>query len=534
MQSPSRQLSAVPEEEEGGATFTSSAIRPDTHARKHSRIHERNLSAFFPRPGQQGDGYGGTYDDPHAAPFRPGVANISSSPAASSSDPSTPAKTQPGRRGHHHRHSVSHSLFPFLDPANPASPSSSPIKTFGPSRPADNQLPASSASFRQRYGHWGLFSQVLAYALFHVPPSARALLLLSAVQIAVGATLWVQGQSGESLAVTGLGYLVVFDGIGGLSSGILETTHEGQPVWEVVGSNRDGSVRQPYGCLRLITLSHFSQAVYLLFSAVYVCKESVEHVLLLHDPQDAEGSHGKGHGSVGHGEGRSVPIETHGEGISVPKIALLAAAFLGIFLAIALKNHEGLASCSRISATPSSGRTQYTKQSPASAAQRVLNPFTAAVVLFSMALIAMSSVLPAAQFGPVDKVLALLESIAMFCIALPAAGATGQTLLQTSPPPHTSAAQAVATALSQLEQHPLVVGIASPHLWELTSSSPQVVSSDAVQAVATLKILVKPDASDPDLLELVRTAHQELAAAYARAGGPEGGGLDVSVAVERA
>lgn len=57
---------------------------------------------------------------------------------------------------------------------------------------------------------------------------------------------------------------------------------------------------------RLVTLSHFSQAVYLLFSAVYVCKESVEHVLLLHGPHDAEGAHGAGHGGVGHGEGLAV------------------------------------------------------------------------------------------------------------------------------------------------------------------------------------------------------------------------------------
>lgn len=53
---------------------------------------------------------------------------------------------------------------------------------------------------------------------------------------------------------------------------------------------------------RLITLSHFSQAIYLLFSAVYVCKESVEHVLLLHGGNDEEGAHGAGHGGMGHGD----------------------------------------------------------------------------------------------------------------------------------------------------------------------------------------------------------------------------------------
>jgi len=60
---------------------------------------------------------------------------------------------------------------------------------------------------------------------------------------------------------------------------------------------------------RATTLSHFAQCVYLIFSAVYVCKESIEHVLLLHGPDEegldgaaGEGSHGAAHGSMGHGQ----------------------------------------------------------------------------------------------------------------------------------------------------------------------------------------------------------------------------------------
>lgn len=69
--------------------------------------------------------------------------------------------------------------------------------------------------------------------------------------------------------------------------------------------------------VRLSTLSHFSQAIYLLFSAVYVCKESIEHVLLLHGPMEDGidgGGHGSGHGGVGHGEGRA-GSSVHSEGI---------------------------------------------------------------------------------------------------------------------------------------------------------------------------------------------------------------------------
>lgn len=42
--------------------------------------------------------------------------------------------------------------------------------------------------------------------------------------------------------------------------------------------------------------------------------------------------------------------------------------------------------------------------------------------------------IPAQQLAPLDKVVALLESIAMFYIAYPAAVATGKVLLQTAPP----------------------------------------------------------------------------------------------------
>ena len=39
------------------------------------------------------------------------------------------------------------------------------------------------------------------------------------------------------------------------------------------------------------------------------------------------------------------------------------------------------------------------------------------------------------QLAPLDKVIALLESVAMFYVAYPAAEATGKVLLQTAPPP---------------------------------------------------------------------------------------------------
>ena len=42
--------------------------------------------------------------------------------------------------------------------------------------------------------------------------------------------------------------------------------------------------------------------------------------------------------------------------------------------------------------------------------------------------------MPGVQLAPLDKVVALLESISMFYVAYPAASATGKVLLQTAPP----------------------------------------------------------------------------------------------------
>ncbi|GAA5866870.1 hypothetical protein JCM8547_003902 [Rhodosporidiobolus lusitaniae] len=524
MQSPNRSLDAVMEEDEGGGSTLSSAVSSSpssstrvqqAHTRKHSRIHERNLSAFFPRPGQSGEGYGGTYDDPHAVPFQPGVVDLpaASPPAGRASggagEDGTPTKSPAGRRGHHHRHSVSHNLFPFLDPADSARPSSSATKTLAQPRSAESQLPAPTSSFRQRYGHLNLFFQVLAYASVHVPASTRALLLVAVAQVVVGAVLWVQGQSGESLAVTGLGYLVVFDGLAGLSSVLLERPTPGQSVWDVVGSSKDASIRQPFGAFRLITLSHFSQAVYLLFSAVYVCKESVEHVLLLHDPQDLDGSHGTGHGGVGHGEGRSTPVDSHDGSVSTPRVALAIAILCAVVQAVAARNHQGLAVSLRSAAASREPKSRREANS-ASSRPLLLNPFTVTVILFAMAILSLAAILPSTQLAPVDKVLALLESLAMFYIASPAAAATGQILLQTSPHSQLPELRALNSAISQIESLSYIQAVEQRHVWQAATPASQEPGTHSSSAVATLVILAKHDASDADLLEATRIAQERV------------------------
>ncbi|GAA6054527.1 hypothetical protein JCM3770_005830 [Rhodotorula araucariae] len=543
-------LQSLHEEDEGPSSLASSssstathAAQQRTHARQHSRIHERNLSAFFPRPGDSPHGYGGTFDDPHAAsPFAPGVADVPA-PASAADVFSTPPKS---RRGHHHRHSVSHNLFPFLDsPAN-----SAPGSAFSPTKPPhtpakalEEQLPAPTASFRQRYGHLPLPLRLALFASLHIPLTARALLALAIAQITVGATLWVQGQAGESLAVTGLGYLVVFDGIGALSSVLLERDGALETTLQALGSTKDMSIRRPYGPSRLVTLSHFSQAVYLLFSAVYVCKESVEHVLLLHGPHDADGAHGAGHGGVGHGEGLAVISDSLGDAIALPHFALLSAALLAAALAVFLRNHSGLSQALRASPLSRSSPSPSSRETPAlpppTALSQLLNPFTATVLLFSTGLLGAALVLPPAQLAPVDKVLALLESFAMFYVAQPAASATGQVLLQTSPGADagrgSEGVRTIDGIVRDIEALTAVQSVDPPHVWQLSScfSSSFSSSATAPALVATVLVHAHLHATDADLLAVTRQVQERVARANDRLRDRGAGGVEVTVQVRR-
>lgn len=252
-------LDPLHEEDEGtpSASTSSSSGGPSNtttqrHARQHSRIHARNLSAFFPHPGKTAEGYGDTFEDPFTKPFQPGVADIPSpsAPAINSlgrSASDTPTNMQ-NRRGHHHRHSVSHDLF---NPV-PGERLPSPTATRSSQKAPEEQLPAPTVTFRQRYGRLPLVLRLFFYTSLHIPLATRALLLLAVAQIVAGASLWVQGQAGESLASTGLGYLVVFDGIGAVSTVLLERDGGLEALGQALGPQRDDSVRRPYGCASLV------------------------------------------------------------------------------------------------------------------------------------------------------------------------------------------------------------------------------------------------------------------------------------------
>ena len=180
----------------------------------HNRIHSRNLSVFFPRPGTlpqptiEEDGVDipapvttireQPSNDGLRAGFRfGGVPSVSDS----SLTPSSSSGSRPSRRGHHHKHSMSHNFFSFLEPgahrpdAVPSSgpPSASSTMTdFADSIPPPLVVPTSPVEPT-------------------VHPSAA---ISCAVEGILGAAVWVTGQRTGSLSCTGLGYWVVFDSFG--------------------------------------------------------------------------------------------------------------------------------------------------------------------------------------------------------------------------------------------------------------------------------------------------------------------------------
>ncbi|GAA5967287.1 hypothetical protein JCM3765_005591 [Sporobolomyces pararoseus] len=553
-----RSLDNVEEEEADQTTPLRSQSTSTSHSRQHSRIHARNLSEFFPRPGQSpGVGYGDTFRDPHM--------NSNGSPQANSrvtdiSSLSTPPRDGPGggatspraqnRRGHHHRHSVSHNLFPFLDPASPAGLSAtSPTKSPLPSPSAEQQLPTPHSTFRQRFGWLPLMFQLPLYSLLRLKfPSSQLALLIAFTQMALGATLWIQGQAGESLSVTGLGYLVVFDGLGTISKVILGKGG-GLEKWriEMGKASFSDNLQQPFGLVRLSTLSHFSQAIYLLFSAVYVCKESIEHVLLLHGPLEEGGEgggHGSGHGAVGHGEGRmgggggGTPHSGAIEPIAFPMTVLLLSAILAVLSATCFDTHSELSQAVQSPSDTARNSDKGGLQSRRRIA--VFNPFTMTVAGFGIGLFGAALVLPPAQLSPLDKILSLLVSISMFYIAYPAAQATGKILLQTAPAKETREARGIQQGFKDIESHPLILSIESPHVWQLFSSSPSSTphsrsstSTTTPTTVVTLTVIVKPDVDEKGMFEVTNWVEERVRNAGNVSTNGSPGSREVTVEVKR-
>ncbi|KAG2130170.1 uncharacterized protein EDB93DRAFT_1340533 [Suillus bovinus] len=276
------------------------------HGRRHGRMHSRNLSIFFPRshatisedltsdlesspnnnsqsrtdlhiPASQSEPLQIGHDRTASFSF-----GSSGSISKSNSAGAVPASVT-ARRGHHHKHSLSHNFFSFLDPVRQSQPVTKPeelhtaptpapmspwssatngqsgesissskvVLTAGTSSPSGSESPAPSplpyhTQFSLNLSKGGLLAQIACI-----------------LQFCLGGLVWVRGQAIGSLACTGLGYWVVFDAFGIAVGGpLLERSKGG------------------FCPRRTQTTLLFAQCVYLMFAGVYVAKEAVEHILL--------------------------------------------------------------------------------------------------------------------------------------------------------------------------------------------------------------------------------------------------------------
>ena len=235
------------------------------HSRKHSRVHSRNLSVFFPRPGSEAEKES---DAIQAAEHfgkpamtvetqgltrqdgdRLGVASESSSVSVS------PSKS---RRGHHRKHSVTHGLYASdhlsahnTSAISPSSTSASDLVSPWASSPeqsrTDTGARAEAGASLSRSASLVSAGPITPIAtLERLPASHRPLLLFGSLHFVLGAMLWINGQSGDSLSITGLGYLVVFDAFGILSVVTSDWLCAG---WKdsVDAQQTKANVRRPYG-----------------------------------------------------------------------------------------------------------------------------------------------------------------------------------------------------------------------------------------------------------------------------------------------
>ncbi|KAF9078651.1 hypothetical protein BDP27DRAFT_1309949 [Rhodocollybia butyracea] len=584
------------------------AEQREKHTRRHSRLHSRNLSIFFPRPGSlpansiSEDGSQElefpSYQDVEAMPI-PSAGSSVSFPSgrrttslqngsstslgagftfggrqSSISGPTPPlmsngplsANSTSSRRGHHHKHSLSHNFFSFLEPGAGGPPSAgveqelytqptpTPVSPWNPISPFPQSAGLGSAGVispapsRSSFSSHGLGqSHSASPARFPPTPSPNNVLhplpstpdfsnnLLplalpfTILQFIIGAFLWISGQQIGSLGTTGLGYWVVFDSFGVGIGGVLGR-------WLKEGAGRD-SIRRPYGNARIETVLQFAQSVYLMFSSVYVCKETVEHILLSAGPAGAGDGH---HHHAGDEDPNALP------GIQFPYLLAALAFFTLVFSATVFDNHRKLVDITgnqipplptiirSISSLFSQRRTHaMTNDTPPSSKLGLIasNPYVIFPLCMCVAIWWGAIGLDTTQHSTFDLALAAIITLVTFRVSYSASVVLGTVLLQTAPRRvqkgvRAGRMEAFLRVMKEVERHPQVLHLPAPHIWQFTPTPATVPSSsfqsyDALQQktsmpeqlVVTLELHVRQDLADEDVLKLTKWAWERCVGA---------------------
>ncbi|BEJ11492.1 hypothetical protein CspHIS471_0109140 [Cutaneotrichosporon sp. HIS471] len=506
-------------------------------------LHTRNLSAYFPHPGMPARAPSPTPAQPAGDSVIPDAdksafgasADYTAPPAEESAERPRTSK----RRGHHHRHSLSHNFFSFLDPTQ--------TNPHVPHTPPDNSptIPITLSLADDKPQPVSMDVASSPATLSPMPtgkkdPQAQALTSFAVIEAVLGIGLWVEGQMSGWRCLTAAGYLVVFDAMG---MGVNLFARTDRLGWR--------SLRRPYGPSRVTSLLCFSQSVFLIFAAVYIAKEALEQVVLGAGAHDHAGgsSHGHGH-SHGHEHGA-------GDERPFPQLLLLLASVATLFSGAVLANHSRL-----VDATGPLFFPPWYLTNPVVRDNGFLsNPFTLSIAGTCALLFLTSLVVPTASLHSLDAVASLVLTFLTGSLAYAPAVAFAHVLLQTAPPASSSQMKALRRALRDVADDRRVLGLGTLRCWTInagkvgpeastinsapnsrrssftgmrpsistTSPSTQAftdsaqVSQDVVAQlsgkkegdtdaplVVTLVVHVHPDSSDRDILEVTRISWFKL------------------------
>ncbi|KAJ3982937.1 hypothetical protein F5890DRAFT_279188 [Lentinula detonsa] len=527
-------------------------------------------------------------------------------PPLMSNGPSSSSSTS-SRRGHHHKHSLSHNFFSFLEPgtgmgANSnvnvngaeqeqelelyTQPTPTPLSPWNPISPFPKSAgvlksasvpPTMESSKSNSYTHFPptptLSSSSPGSSNSELTPISsvnKFALPFTIVQFLLGSFLWVSGQQIGSLGTTGLGYWVVFDAFGVGVGAVLKG-------WLKGGVS---ALRRPYGNARIESVLQFAQSVYLMFSSVYVCKETVEHVLL------SAGSAGDGHH---HHQGDEDPNGL--VGIQFPYVLASLAFITILFSAVVFENHKKLVEITgnRIPSIPNLVRSVFASiisvfaQRPSS---HLSHPYSSTsegsgsyqptsvlgTVLSNPYVVFPLATCVAIWWGGVgfgldvshhrtfDLALAGLITLITFRVSYDASVVLGTVLLQTAPRRihghgqrggvggmgikaggREGRMESFLRAMKDISRHPQIIHLPAPHIWQFTPTPatfrPQLDSTKIgdksttktnEHLVVTLELHVGRDLGDEDVLKLTRWAWEKVVGALTGfvVTRRDGGGMD--------
>ncbi|GJJ14630.1 hypothetical protein Clacol_008896 [Clathrus columnatus] len=524
----------------------------------HNRIHSRNLSVYFPRPGvgppsiaedgiQEAELDAAPTPAPDIllktdVPFQKG-RELSSSfsfggrkaengdTTTNGRSPAAEAPLRASRRGHHHKHSLSHNFFSFMEPEP------SPDVSFSSGAPTPAPTSASFSTPSSSAALWAARtpspqSGVEVTKLKIQPPRDSPSLFTSTsasalAQFLLGAFLWMQGQETGSLSCTGLGYWVVFDAFGIALGKVLPQRLAASPL-------------DTYGNARVETLAMFAQSIYLIFASVYVCKEAVEHALLSHD------HHGHGHH---HHRGDEFEEDY---GIDFPILLILTA--LGTLLASSVNfdNNANIvgATSNRLPSLNSffepDQHISTSEPSRTAIGRASSNPYTVLPFAMGLFIIGIWALGNTSYHRQADLLLAFVMAVLTFWASYPAVVALGKVLLQTAPDRSKNIRgksnmrsdgrmEGFLRVMREFERHPQIFHLPPPHIWQLT---PSIISSSSSSfsdtdtsgrlstLIVTLELHISQDLDDESTLKLTKWA-------WERCMGVLGGAAEVTVGIVR-